>query len=547
MGRPIAGTQLYVLDGEMGLVPVGMTGELYVGGAGVARGYLGRAGLTAERFVPDSFGEARGARLYRTGDRGRWRMDGELEYLGRIDAQVKIRGFRIEPGEVEAVLLEQEGVHRAVVLAREDAPGQKRLVGYIVPQEGAELSTAELLERLRARLPEYMVPVALVTLERLPLSSNGKVDRRALPRPQSTALERAQTTEAPHDGLEKTIAAIFEEVLGVTGVGLHDNFFELGGHSLLGVQIMSKLKEATGMRLPVAALFKAPTVELLADEVRSGGGELPLIFPLRYKGSRPPLFLVHPGGGNLMAYATLVKQLDEDQPLYGLRSRGLEEGEKPNWTIQEMARDYLAAIRTVRPTGPYRLGGWSLGGVIAFEMARQLEVAGEEVESLVLIDSQVPWLHDPERSMPGNELRIVQLFARDLGFPADRLPTPDPEAQAGGEVAYLRQILETARAAGMLPKDLDLARMQQLYGIFRINLQALLEYRPESYGGRATLLRAGKRGVMDRVFGKKSYGWERVVRGGLEVREVPGTHYSMLRKPHVEKLVQEVERAIGRP
>ncbi|MET0395341.1 MAG: amino acid adenylation domain-containing protein, partial [Longimicrobiaceae bacterium] len=546
IGRPIAGTQLYVLGGEMQLAPVGMTGELYVGGPGVARGYLGRPGLTAETFVPDPFGGEAGARLYRTGDRARWRMDGELEYLGRIDAQVKVRGFRIEPGEIEAVLLEQEAVREAVVLVREDAPGQKRLVAYVAPQEGAELAADGLRARLVERLPEHMVPVAFVTLESIPLTSNGKVDRRALPRPESTGIERSQAYEAPRDGLEETITALFEEVLGVSGVGLHDNFFELGGHSLLGVQIMSRLKEATGVNLPLAAIFKAPTVERLAEEVRSGGGDMPLMFPLRFKGSRPPLFLVHPGGGNLMSYAGLVKQLDEDQPVYGLRSRGIEQGETPNWTIEEMARDYLASIREVRPSGPYRLGGWSMGGVIAFEMARQLEAAGEEVESLVLIDSQVPWLNDPDQSMPGNEIRVVQLFAQDLGFPVDRLPTADPEAQGEGEVAYLRLMLDTARAAGLLPKDLELARIQQLYGIFRINLQAMFAYRPEGYGGDVTLLRAaGKNKLMNRLFGKKAYGWEQVVRGELEVRTVPGTHYTMMRTPHVEKLAREVERAIG--
>ncbi|MEW5928296.1 MAG: amino acid adenylation domain-containing protein, partial [Gemmatimonadota bacterium] len=545
IGRAVGGHVAYVLDARGEPVPVGAPGELHLGGPALARGYLGRPDLTAERFVPHPFSGEEGARLYRTGDRARWLATGELEYLGRMDVQVKVRGIRIEPGEIEAVLLEHPGVGEAVVAVREDVPGDRRLAAYVVPREGAELSAAELRASLGERLPEYLVPSAFVVLEQLPLTPGGKVDRRALPRPQSTALERAQAYEAPRDGLEETITALFEEVLGVTGVGLHDNFFELGGQSLLAVQIMSKLKKATGVRLPVAALFKAPTVERLAGEVRGGGGgEMPLLFPLRFKGSRPPLFLVHPGGGNLIGYSGLVKQLHEDQPVYGLRSRGLEQGEKPNWTFEEMARDYLASIREVRPSGPYRLGGWSMGGVIAFEMARQLEAAGEEVESLVLIDSQVPWLNKRKTSTPGSE-RIVQAFAQDLGLPAGLLPAPGPEDRESGELEYLRRMLEKARAKGMLPKDLDLARMQHLYGIFRINLVALLEYRPESYGGHITLLRARKRRLMDRLFGKRAYGWERVVRGGIEVRTVPGTHSSMLSKPHVETVAREVERAIG--
>ncbi|MET0396761.1 MAG: amino acid adenylation domain-containing protein, partial [Longimicrobiaceae bacterium] len=545
IGRPLANVRVYVLDGAWSPVPAGVPGELFIGGPGVARGYLGRPGLTAERFIPDSFGSEPGGRLYRTGDRVRWGAAGELEFLGRLDQQVKVRGFRVELGEIEAALRKHAGVGDAVAVVREDVPGDRRIAAYVVPEEGADLSAAALRGSLAGRMPEHMLPGHFVILERMPLNANGKVDRRALPRPEVSGIGRTEAYPAASDGLEAMVAGLFQEVLGISGVGVHDSFFELGGNSLLAVQLMSRLREATGVRLPVAALFKSPTVERLAEEVRGGGGEMPLIFPLRYGGSRPPLFLVHPGGGNLMAYAPLVKRLDEDQPIYGLRSRGLEEGEKPNWSIEEMARDYLAFIREVRPEGPYRLGGWSLGGVVAFEMARQLEAAGEEVESLVLIDSQVPWLDDPDRSIPGDALRIVQMFAMDLGFPADRLPTPDPEARGGREVAYLRQVLQTARATGMLPKALDLARMQQLYGIFRINLQAMYEYRPASYGGRVTLLRAGRRDLMKRLFGRKANGWEQVVQGGLEVRTVPGTHYSMLREPHVETLAREVERALG--
>jgi thioesterase domain-containing protein len=237
------------------------------------------------------------------------------------------------------------------------------------------------------------------------------------------------------------------------------------------------------VRVPLAKLFGAPTVERLAEEVRRGGGETSLLVPIRPGGSRPPLFLVHPGGGNVIAYAPLASRLDAEQPVYGLRSRGIERGEKPNWTVEEMARDYLAAIREVQPSGPYRLGGWSLGGVIAWEMARQLAAAGETVERLVLIDARSPRLEDPDGAMPRDEFRMVRSFAEDLGVPEDLLALPEAEPRDGGEVAYLGEVLTAARAAGLVPKGLDLARMQDLYGIFRINLQAMHEYRPGSTAG----------------------------------------------------------------
>jgi thioesterase domain-containing protein/acyl carrier protein len=467
-----------------------------------------------------------------------------VEYLGRLDAQVKIRGFRIEPGEVEAVLLGLPQVREAAVAVREDEPGNRRLVAYVVPSDGAEVTGAGLRDGLRARLPEYMVPAAFVTLERLPLNANGKVDRRALPRPEAGGTG-VDAYVAPRDELEATITGIFQEVLGVPRVGLTDSFFDLGGHSLLAMQLMARLEKATGVRIPVASLFRSPTVEQLANEVRSGGGETSLLVPIRPEGTRTPLFLVHPGGGNLLAYATLVGMLGEEQPVYGLRSRGIEPGEKPNWTVEEMARDYLAAIREVRPTGPYRLAGWSLGGMIAFEMARLLEAEGERVEKLVLIDSKAPRLHGPNQSMPVNGAQLVLGFAQDLGLPLNLLPAPKEETDSAGELVYLRELLESARTQGLLPADVEVAHIQHLYGVFRINLQAMFDYQPGSYAGHVTLLRAGKRKLLDRFVEKATVGWERVVRGGVEVRMIPGDHYSILRKPGVEKLASEMERVLG--
>jgi acyl carrier protein len=266
IGRPVANARAYVLDASGEPVPVGAPGELHVGGAVVARGYLGLPGLTAERFVPDPFGAEPGGRLYRTGDRARWRADGALEFLGRTDAQVKVRGFRIEPGEIEAVLREQDGVREAVVVVREDAPGHGRLVAYVVPGEGEAPSTAELRARLGARLPDYMVPAAFVTLERLPLGVSGKTDRAALPAPKWGA-EGAYV--APRTPTEELLCGILAEVLGIERVGVEDGFFALGGHSLMATQVVSRVREATGVEVPLRALFESPSVAALAERLEA--------------------------------------------------------------------------------------------------------------------------------------------------------------------------------------------------------------------------------------------------------------------------------------
>ena len=272
IGRPIANTRAYVLDRRLEPVPIGVPGELYLGGAGVARGYLGRPALTAERFVPDPFGPSAGAepggRLYRTGDRARWRPDGTLEFLGRLDQQLKLRGFRIEPGEIETVLGQHPAVRTAVVIAREDVPGDVRLVAYVVP-EGAPVDGGELRRFLEQRLPEYMVPAAIVVLESLPLMPNGKLDRGALPPPDSTEPRDREDFVAPRTPVEEMLAGIWATVLRLERVGIRDNFFALGGHSLLATQVISRVRTAIGIELPLHALFEDPTVAGLATRVGS--------------------------------------------------------------------------------------------------------------------------------------------------------------------------------------------------------------------------------------------------------------------------------------
>jgi aspartate racemase len=317
VGRPIANTRVYILDAHRQLAPIGVPGEIYIGGAEIARGYLNRPDVEGIRFVPDHFSRKSGARLNRTGDLGRWRADGNIEFLGRRDNQVKIRGFRIELAEIESALLNTPWVREAVVTAREDIPGDKRLVAYLVPMENEPGLIGKLQQALKVKLPGYMIPAAFVLLDALPLLSSGKVDRKALPAPSLSRPELQEEFVPPSDSLEEKLVNIWRQVLGLEQVGVNDNFFNLGGHSLLAVRLFAEIEKLTGWNLPLLSLFQSPTIKQLAELIRRMQSERrrSSILPVQPNGNRPPLCLVHcAGGGMLWGYANLSKHLGPDQP-----------------------------------------------------------------------------------------------------------------------------------------------------------------------------------------------------------------------------------------
>jgi amino acid adenylation domain-containing protein len=390
IGRPIANTRVHILDKRGEQVAPGTSGELYIGGDGLARGYLGRPDLTEECFVPDDLGPDPDARLYKTGDLGRRRSDGIIEFQGRVDRQVKIRGFRVEPAEVEHALIEHPAVRDAVVVARVYGPDDRRLVAYITAAD-PEAPIAGLRAYLAERLPVHELPGAWVTLERLPLTENGKVDRAALPAPPT------DRTDAPLPSrslgrIERKMIEIWEETLEVGPIGLDDDFFELGGHSLLAVDLFATIQRILGPRLPLASIFEAPTVGQLADVVRREGWEAPWssLVTLNPSGSRTPFFCVAAGDGNTVGFGALARHLSPDQPFYALQPRGLDGRRLLQTSVTAMARHYVRAVRTVQPTGPYLLGGRCLGALVAYEMARQLETDGQEVTLLAILDSLGP-------------------------------------------------------------------------------------------------------------------------------------------------------------
>ncbi|MGA5168112.1 MULTISPECIES: amino acid adenylation domain-containing protein [Streptomyces] len=386
IGRPLPGVHIYLLDTQLNLVPPGVPGELYIAGDHLARGYTGKPALTAERFTADP--HRPGHRMYRTGDLARWTHEGNLTYLGRTDDQIKIRGFRIEPGEIETALTHHPSVSRAVVVAHEDRPGQRRLIAYAVPATSDGIDGSALREHTARLLPDYMVPAQCVQIDVVPLNANGKVDVRALPIPRPAA----PGGQEPRSVREQLLSELFAEVLGVPEVGIHSSFFDLGGHSLLATRLISRVRNALGVELPVRRLFDSPTVAGLAasldgpaDGPRSTSG-LETLLPLRTGGTEDPLFCVHAVAGTSWCYAGLPRLVGEGRPVYGLQDPALLDPASAGEGIEDLAAHYVRRIRALRPHGPYHLLGWSFGGLVAHEMAVRLQELGEEVGLLCVLD-----------------------------------------------------------------------------------------------------------------------------------------------------------------
>ena len=514
IGRPIGDTVVRVLDEVGQLCPVGVAGELYIGGTGVARGYIGRPALTAERFVPDPWG-APGTRMYRTGDAVRWLPDGTLAYVGRLDHQVKLRGFRIELGEIEAAVTRHPGVKQAVAVVRDETSGDRRLVAYVV-RDTTEPGEDDLRTSVGRVLPGHMVPSAFVFLPALPLTLNGKVDRKALPAPAERPVHCGYL--APEGAAEQAIATVWLELLARERIGRHDDFFAIGGHSLLAAQMLERLRREYGLRPMLKDLFEAPTIAALAARLSRPSQTVPAHAIVMRPGQQK-LFLVHPIGGGIAAYRPLVQALPDHVGAVAFQAAGLDDDAAPCDSLPAMASRYVSELLQIQPVGPYQLAGWSMGGLVAFEMALQLQHRGHEVSLLALLDAPAPSEAAvvPTCAWPIGEYLadLAYLEGRPLPFKAwelDRLMA-DP---ARDTVA-----VSAARTAGLVPASIDDAVLVRRVAVFEAHWAAMRSYRAQAtFGADMTLLQAS-----DGRLAKAN--WKRWA-AHVTCVTVPGDHYRML-------------------
>jgi amino acid adenylation domain-containing protein len=556
IGWPVANTQIYILDRAMQPVPPTVTGELHIGGVQLARGYLARPELTAEKFVQNPFGEGR---LYKTGDLARYRSDGAIEYLGRIDSQVKIRGFRVEVGEIETVLRQHPGVQESIVIAREDIPGDKRLVAYVVAREdtpgderqsanvvsrNGALSPSELREYLRVKLPDYMVPATFVTLNALPLTPSGKVNHRALPAPERSNGGATGEDIQPINLLELELIRIWQRLFQRDDIGRQDNFFALGGHSLLATRLTAEIDKLLSYKLPIAALFQSPTIESLARRLNDGDCVPPWssLVPLQPNGSKPPLFFVHGYGGDVYGFLDLAGQLGPDQPSFGIQPVGLDGKSARHLTVEDMAAHYVREIVSFQKDGPLYLAGYCLGGVFAFEIAQQLHRLGRRVALLALLDSSpigtTPWFFygmAMATYIPG---RCLSHFWRFW-----KLPLRERLTYARGRWQALRYwMVERNRSKlSLVTAPLPLGSEPHRYpGSIDYYHAVALPYHLRSYPGSVDLF------VSDAAnFGRRCY-WRHLARGGAAFHRVPGGHLEILSGENLPVLAKSLTAVIQR-
>ncbi|MBR8834795.1 MAG: amino acid adenylation domain-containing protein [Stigonema ocellatum SAG 48.90 = DSM 106950] len=568
IGRPILNTEIYILNKHLQPVPIGITGELYIGGDGLARGYLNRPELTAERFIPHPFSDKNKTRLYKTGDLACYQPDGNIKFLGRIDNQVKVRGFRIELSEIEAVLNLHPRVKETVAIAKEDISGEKHLVAYIVSNSKQVPTTIELREFLKEKLPSYMMPRAFVALNSLPLTPNGKVDYQVL-KAQPTTISRSTDKAfiAPRTPTESILAKIWTEVLNIKSVGIQDNFFDLGGDSLLSVHLLEQIRKQFERDLPLSALFLNPTIESLANSLCSETDSLPWssLVAIQPAGLNPPFFCVHPIFGVVFPYYELAHHLGNNQPFYGLQPIGLDGKSSPLTHIEDMAAHYIEELRRVQPKGPYFLGGWSFGGWVAFEMAQQLQKSGDEVALLAVLDTLAP-VHGNIPSF-GNGFKFflttvaryiwpffLDYFGLITALIKNRMSTLTFQSPVFNKFlqwlkanVFSHFIIGEAAIANLMPQESKLRILSELtirpmLRVFYANSQAVLNYVPQVYPKQITLFKTRDNSSMsDR---NPSRGWDKLALGGTEVHTIPGNHLTMLRKPHIQVVAAQLKACI---
>jgi amino acid adenylation domain-containing protein len=550
IGKPIDNTQVYILDEALNSLTDGSIGEIFIAGDGVAKGYLNRDNLTAERFINNPFSESAGIKMYRTGDLGKIRENGDIQCLGRIDHQVKVRGYRIELEEIEHALIKQIGIKEAVVIAREDIPGDPRLVGYLVlidkdNQTDLKTSITDWQQGLLAVLPEYMVPDDFVLMDTIPITPNGKIDRKALPKSDYNIITRQDEYVAPRTDIEMQVAEVWQELMRREKIGIFDNFFEIGGRSLVAVQIMVRIEKLTGKRLPLATLFEHSTIEKLSLRLNVDVKSITWqsLVPIKRKGTKMPLYIVHGAGLNVLLFNALAMNMDEEQPVYGLQAKGLNGIDEPLDVMEEIAANYNAEIIAKNPDGPYALAGYSLGGTIAYEMARQLLEMGKEVKMLALFDTYAKQtdIYDPfvKRIINRIWLFIMKLLYSFVLFAEDPKRT----------IEYKSLILK--RKIIRLYWRLFKGKEEKQEGFFtydneidEASTKAKRNYFQKPINITVDLFKAKKKTFYMADF--KYLGWREFALKGVNVHEIPGEHNTIFAPPNDKEFAVVLQRCLDR-
>ncbi|MHA4842609.1 non-ribosomal peptide synthetase [Flavitalea antarctica] len=543
IGKPIANTRFYILAADGTPVDENEAGEIYIAGDGVGAGYHNQPELTADRFLPDPFTTDKQGIMYRTGDLGKYLAGGDIQCLGRIDQQIKIRGYRIEPGEIEYCLSRHASVTKSVVVSREDQPGNKKLVAYVVPVKPVREDLNHLIgqwkQTVKDFLPSYMCPNDFVIMDELPLTPNGKVDRKALPRP-AVAKESSAENQGPLSRFESILTVIWSKILGMNNPGRNDDFFELGGHSLIAIRMMSMLEKETGIQLPVSVLFECPTISSLASrlEIRQPAKQFESLVSMKKGGNKMPLYIVHGARGTVPIFNRTIEHLHPDQPIYGLQARGLDGNAPIVETIEELASNYIKEILENNPDGPYALAGYSFGGLVAFEMGRQLKAMNKDVKALIIFDTYAD-AANAKHSRPMAAFQRTRIAVMRVAYDMVAL-IKNPY----GKLRYEQQELKTRlhkpyrRLKGWIEgKEKDLFYYK--YKIEETNLRAKSKYLMQEYDGTIDLFRATERTYYqdDHLY----LGWKPYAKGGVRIHEVPGEHNKIFLPPNVDELARKLQ------
>ncbi len=537
IGHPISNTQIHILDQNLQSIDNNETGEIYIGGAGLAKGYLNRPELSAARFITLPQDQSR---IYKTGDLGKYLPDGTIQFLGRIDQQVKIRGFRIELGEIESCLDQHPDITQSAVIAWEFAPGQKRLFAYFVPNTKVPPDVKTIRAWLQQRLPDHMVPAMYMPLDSFPLNTNGKLDRKALPTPVAPSTYVSDYNKPFEDEWSSKLATLWRQILQTSSISQTDNFFELGGDSLLAAQLSNHIEQTFNQPFPVANLFKAPTLKAMITLLKENTSYKPgqVLVPIQPQGNRPPLFCLHTKTGSVFDYYGLAKYLERDQPVYGIQAKWVDNQEL-DWDlisqhscdrVETMARDYIQTIQTLQPQGPYYLCGYSFGGLLAYEIAQQLSTQGHIIGLLALFDTYNhagEWFHEPLSLRLQNAINKIQKLSWHE------------------KLAYGQEKLKRITTISLQsPSQSNQKILEKFSTQAKVCETALKHYCPKPYDGELTLFRAehppaayGYQAIkIDR-----NLGWHQVVTGKINIQPMACHHFVITDEPHIQTLSEKLQ------